>query len=137
MTSLTRRPGTDLRAQVAVIAPGTVGSTCLHGDAVDRKGALVMKIHQSFRSTILQLDSGTAIVKWADSVAFFGSTKSVKVKGTIDGIPFHTAFMPWGDGTQFLPLNKTLLKALGKQPGDEVEVTLEESIPPGSSQKVK
>jgi antitoxin component of MazEF toxin-antitoxin module len=45
--------------------------------------------------------------------------------------------MPWGDGTQFLPLNKTLLKALGKQPGDEVEVTLEESIPPGSSQKVK
>ena len=96
-----------------------------------------MKIQKTFRAEIHQLDSDTAIVKWADSVAYFGSTKSVKVKGTIDGVPFQTAFMPWGDGIQFLPLNKTLLKALGKQPGDEVEVTLEESIPPGSSQKAK
>ena len=86
---------------------------------------------------IHQLDSGTAIITWDESVAYFGSTKSVKVKGTIDGVPFQTAFMPWGDGTQFLPLNKALLKALGKQPGDEVEVTLDESIPPGASPQSK
>ena len=96
-----------------------------------------MKIQRTFRATILQLDSGTAIVKWEDSVAYFGSTKSVKVKGTIDGVAFQTAFMPWGGGTQFLPLNKTLLKALGKRPGDKVEVTFEESIPPGSRQRAK
>lgn len=46
-----------------------------------------MKIQKTFRAAIHQLDSGTAIDKWEESVAYFGSTKSVKAKGTIDGIP--------------------------------------------------
>jgi DNA-binding MarR family transcriptional regulator len=62
------------------------------------------------------------------SVTFFGSTKSVKVKGTMDGVAFQTAFMPWGDGTQFLPVSKKLLKAMQAQPGDVIEVSLEERL---------
>jgi hypothetical protein len=44
----------------------------------------------------------------------------------MNGIAFQTAFMPWGDGTQFLPVSKKLLKAMQAQPGDVIEVYLEE-----------
>ena len=42
--------------------------------------------------------------------------------------PLNTAFLPWGDGTQFLPVSKKLLKAMQAQPGDVIEVSLEEQL---------
>lgn len=83
-----------------------------------------MEINKTFTATIEKRGEGWTLVVWPESVAFFGSTKSVKVQGTMDGIPFQTAFMPWGDGTQFLPVSQKLLKALKKQPGDTIEVYL-------------
>jgi len=62
------------------------------------------------------------------AIAFFGSTKSVKVRCTITRIAFQTAFLPWGDGTQFLPVGKKLLKAMQAQPGDGIEACSEERI---------
>ncbi len=53
-----------------------------------------MQIQKTFRAKIHQLDSGTASVTWDESVAHFGSTKSGKVKGSIDGVPLQTVFMP-------------------------------------------
>ena len=40
----------------------------------------------------------------------------------MNGIAFQTTFLPWGDGTQFLPVSKKLLKAMQTQPGDVIEV---------------
>jgi hypothetical protein len=73
-------------------------------------------------------DLGWIHVMWTESVSYFGSTKSVKVAGTMDGIEFQTAFLPWGDGTQFLPVSAKLLKAMKKQPGDTIEIYLRERL---------
>jgi len=73
-------------------------------------------------------DLGWIHVMWPESVSYFGSTKSVKVAGTMDGIEFQTAFMPWGDGTQFLPVSAKLLKAMKKQVGDTIKIYLKERL---------
>lgn len=84
-------------------------------------------IDKSF-SAKLEDRNGWMCVAWPESVAYFGSTKSVRVKGTMEGVAFQTAFMPWGDGTQFLPVSKKLLKAIQKQPGDTITIYLEERL---------
>lgn len=89
--------------------------------------AQIKPIKKTFTATI-QDKNGWVCIIWPESVAFFGSTKSVKVRGTMNDVAFQTAFMPWGDGTQFLPVSKKLLKALQKQPGDTIKVYLEEQL---------
>lgn len=84
-------------------------------------------IDRTFKATIEDREGWTCVV-WPESVTFFGSTKAVKVKGAMNGVAFQTAFLPWGDGTQFLPVSKKLLKAMQARPGDVIEVTLEERL---------
>ena len=84
-------------------------------------------IHQTFTATI-EVRGNWACVTWPGSVAFFGSPRPVKVRGTMNGIAFQTTFLPWGDGTQFLPVSKKLLKAMQTHPGDSIEVYLEERL---------
>lgn len=67
---------------------------------------------------------GWTYVIWPESAEFFETRGLVKVRGTIDGHPFKSAFMAMGGGVHKLPVKDETRQQIGKQSGDVVTVRL-------------
>lgn len=72
-------------------------------------------------------NSGWACVLLEKSVEIFGTGKSVKVCGTVDGHEYEATMMSSG-GIHMMPLRAPFRKKIGKELGDEVTVHLTDRI---------
>jgi hypothetical protein len=71
---------------------------------------------------------GWTYVVWPGAAEYLGTRGAVKVSGTVDGHPLRTSFMPRGDGSQMLPINAAVRKAIAKEAGDRVTIRLEQRL---------
>lgn len=60
-----------------------------------------------------------------DTTKEFGTKSQVRVKGTVDGHPYRSTLLPTGDGGHFLVVKSEIRKAIVKEAGETVNVTIE------------
>ena len=89
-----------------------------------------MQLNKTFKAKLQKspVKGGHTCIIWPESASFFGTKGLVKVKGTIDGCPFQSSFMPLGDGNHKLPVKSEIRKAISKEEGGEITVHLTERL---------
>jgi hypothetical protein len=65
-----------------------------------------------------------------DLVELFGTKGTVQVQGTVNGVPFRSSALAYGDGSHFVAVNKAIRDQAGVAAGDTVRVTLERDDQP-------
>ena len=72
----------------------------------------------------------TVLVMPFDAEQLFGTKGSVRVRGTMNGVPFRRSIHPRDDGRHFMMLNKEMRKAAGMEVGEPVQVVMEQDTGP-------
>jgi hypothetical protein len=76
-------------------------------------------------ATIEEARGGGALVEIPfDVEEVYGARGRVKIRATFDGHPYRGSIAPMG-GRHLLGITKAIREAIGKQPGDRVEVAVE------------
>ena len=87
------------------------------------------QIDVTFTTMVVADDnSGWLCVRMEGSAEVFGTGKSVKVSGTVDGQEYEASMLPVGGGVHMMPLRAPFRKKIDKGIGDEVTVHLTKRI---------
>jgi hypothetical protein len=87
-------------------------------------------LDKSFKAKIVTGEGKGAwsYVEWSGVAELFGTGRSVKVIAEINGHEFQVTLLPMGGGKHMLPLRESVMSAIEKKTGDEVEVHLKERV---------
>ncbi|HEY5564259.1 MAG TPA: YdeI/OmpD-associated family protein [Rhodothermia bacterium] len=85
---------------------------------------------QRFKAVIEAHPSGGAYVNVPFEVEKVFGRKRVKILATFDGEPYRGLLTPMGTPHHILIVRKDIREKIGKAPGDEVTVTVEEDLEP-------
>lgn len=85
---------------------------------------------KKFKATIQEVEMGGMFVTVPFDVEKVYGKKRVKVMATIDGEPYQGSIVRMGSPDHILIIRKYIREKLGKGPGDEVAITLQEDLAP-------